>query len=117
MLESRVIKRCYPRFSVPSHLYARNAYDFFAFLRLFLPPFSSSVSASSLKLTTDGPGDCPSRDGKNRKNVDGGSRWLLKEGTNRERNELDTMINYAIRGSRKINDRYYCSGCSRAHTC
>lgn len=80
MLESRVIKRCYPRFSVPSHLYARNAYDFFAFLRLFLPPFSSSVSASSLKLTIDGPGDCPSRDGKNRKNVDGGSVLAVKRG-------------------------------------
>lgn len=26
MLESRVIKRCYPRLSVPSHLYPRNAY-------------------------------------------------------------------------------------------
>lgn len=65
MLESRVIKRCYPRFSVPSHLYARNAYDFFAFLPLFLPSsplHSPFFQASSSKLAIDGQADCPSRE-------------------------------------------------------
>lgn len=53
MLESRVIKRCYPRFSVPSHLYARNAYDFFAFLPLFLPssPFFQPRLPQARRLT------------------------------------------------------------------
>lgn len=61
MLESRVIKRCYPRLSVPSHLYARNAYDFFAFLPLFLPLLSPILPASSSKLAgIDGQTDRPS---------------------------------------------------------
>lgn len=134
MLESRVIKRCYPRFSVPSHLYARNAYDFFAFLPLFLPSsplHSPFFQASSSKLAIDGQADCPSREENiYRKKKKSRGRERKRERTawtpvlldciiyRREgrRNELDTMINYAIRGSRKINDRYYCTG-SRAHTC
>jgi len=56
MPESRVIKRCYPRLSVPSHLYTRNAY---VERRLSISPavrLSSSLNLAGI----DGPGDCPS---------------------------------------------------------
>lgn len=67
MLESRVIKRCYPRFSVPSHLYTRNAYveetlRFARGLSFFIP---------ESREDHDGPGDCPSSKKKDRSRREG----------------------------------------------
>lgn len=78
MLESRVIKRCYPRFSVPSHLYARNAYDFFAFLRLFLCwsavlTLPRSIIPEAGPRRIDGPGAIVLRAAGKRKRTDAGS--------------------------------------------
>lgn len=57
MLESRVIKRCYPRLSVPSHLYPRNAYVERE-ETLSSPRLRCLYLPSSLKLAgIDGPGD------------------------------------------------------------
>lgn len=57
MLESRVIKRCYPRLSVPSHLYTRNAYVERE-ETLSSPRLRCLYLPSSLKLARiDGPGD------------------------------------------------------------
>lgn len=58
MLESRVIKRCYPRLSVPSHLYTRNAYVEREREETLSLRLARGVFLPSLKLAgIDGPGD------------------------------------------------------------